>query len=131
MGAALLVRREAFDAVGGFDEAFFLYAEETDLMARWKAAGWHVLFEPGAQVVHEGGRSGGDRLFGQLHASLVRYTAKHQGRLAAHLAGLFLDAGAALRYGAALLTPGEHGRARRARYRAALARGNDAPVVSS
>ena len=85
MGAVLLVRRTAFEEVGGFDEAFFLYAEETDLMARWRRAGWRVLFAPAAEVVHEGGRSGGDRLFGQLHASLFavrRETPRAGGRRA-------------------------------------------------
>ncbi len=120
MGAALLVRRDAFDQVGGFDEAFFLYAEETDLMARWSARGWRVLYEPAARVVHEGGRSGGDRLFGQLHASLVLFTGKHHGRAAAAFVRAVLACGAALRYGLALLTPGERGRVRRARYRSAL-----------
>jgi GT2 family glycosyltransferase len=122
MGAALLVRREAFEDVGGFDEAFFLYAEETDLMVRWSARKWRILFDPAARVVHAGGRSGGDALFGQLHASLVRYTAKHHGRAAARFARAMLDAGAAGRYAAALVTPGPRGRARRARYRAALRR---------
>ncbi len=122
MGAALLARRQAFDEAGGFDEAFFLYAEETDLMARWAARGWRLRYEPAARVVHAGGRSGGDRLFGQLHASLVRYAAKHHGRGGARFAALALDGGAALRYAAALLTPGERGRARRLRYRAALSR---------
>ncbi len=122
MGAALLVRRIAFEQAGGFDEAFFLYAEETDLMARWREHGWRVLYEPRAEAVHAGGRSAGDRLFGQLHASLVRYTRKHHGRAAALLAGLALDAGAAARYAAALATRGERGRVRRARYRSALGR---------
>lgn len=120
MGAALLVRRTAFEAAGGFDEAFFLYAEETDLMARWRRAGWRVLYVPEAQVVHEGGRSGGDRLFGRLHESLARYAAKHHGPAAGAFARVVLAAGAAVRYAAALLTPGDAGRRRRARYRAAL-----------
>jgi N-acetylglucosaminyl-diphospho-decaprenol L-rhamnosyltransferase len=131
MGAALLVRREAYDDAGGFDEAFFLYAEETDLMARWAGRRWKLLYEPAAEVVHEGGRSGGDALFGQLHASLVRYAAKHHGRGAARLVRLALDGGAALRYGAALVTPGERGRARRARYGAALRRRDGAPAVAA
>ncbi len=122
MGAALLARRTAFEAVGGFDEDFFLYAEETDLMARWGKRGWRILYEPAAAVVHEGGRSGGDRLFGLLHASLVRYVEKHHGHAAARLSRAVLDLGAALRYAAALVTPGERGRARRVRYRAALSR---------
>ncbi len=122
-GAALLVRRSDFEAVGGFDESFFLYAEETDLLARWRGRGREIVFEPRAEVVHEGGASAGDRLFGELHASLVRYTAKHHGKPAAAVARASLSLGAALRYAAAVLTPGEQGRARRARYRAALSGG--------
>jgi N-acetylglucosaminyl-diphospho-decaprenol L-rhamnosyltransferase len=120
MGAALLVRRSAFEAAGGFDESFFLYAEETDLMARWRRAGWRVLFAPAAEVVHEGGRSGGDRLFGRLHESLARYAAKHHGPAAGVFARVVLAAGAAVRYAGALVTPGDAGRRRRERYRAAL-----------
>lgn len=120
MGAALLVRRSAFEEVGGFDEDFFLYAEETDLMARWEGRQWRIRYEPGAEVVHEGGRSGGDALFGQLHASLERYTAKHHGPRAARFVRSVLRGGAALRYGVALVTPGDAGKKRRARYRAAL-----------
>jgi GT2 family glycosyltransferase len=129
MGAALLVRREAFDEAGGFDEAFFLYAEETDLMARWGKRKWKLLYEPAAEVLHEGGRSGGDRLFGLLHASLARYAGKHHGRGAALFAAAALDGGAALRYAAALLTPGERGRVRRARYHAALRRRGSPPAA--
>ena len=121
-GAALLVRRTAFEVAGGFDEAFFLYAEETDLAARWSARGYRVLFEPAARVVHRGGASGGDALFGQLHRGLVQYAVRHHGRLAARFAGAVLRAGAAVRYAASIATPGERGRARRARYRAALSR---------
>ncbi len=57
VGAALLVRGEALAAVGGFDPAFFLYSEETDLCRRIKSAGWRVVYEPGAMVIHFEGRS--------------------------------------------------------------------------
>ena len=119
-GAALLVRRSDFESAGGFDEEFFLYAEETDLLARFRRAGRRLLFEPRAEVVHEGGVSAGDRYFGELHASLGRYAAKHHGPAAAVFVRAALTAGAAGRYAVALVTPGERGRARRARYRAAL-----------
>jgi len=120
MGAALLVRRSAFEQVGGFDEAFFLYAEESDLLARLGKKGWRILYEPAASVIHVGGASGGDPLFGLLHASLRRYVTKHHGPVRGKLTALVLRAGAAARYAAALFTPGERGRARRIRYRAAL-----------
>jgi GT2 family glycosyltransferase len=54
MGAALLIRRAAFDAVGGFDESFFMYAEEIDLCWRMRRAGWETHFAPVTDVVHEG-----------------------------------------------------------------------------
>jgi GT2 family glycosyltransferase len=120
-GAAFLVRRTAFEEVGGFDERFFLYAEESDLCERLSRRGWKVLFEPAARVVHRGGASGGDALFGQLNDSLAAYVARHQGRAAGVAARIVLTAGAAGRYALSLVTPGERGRARRSRYRAALA----------
>ena len=54
-GAGFLVRRGAFEAVGGFDEAYFMYVEDVDLCWRLHRAGWAVLYEPSARVVHEQG----------------------------------------------------------------------------
>jgi len=56
-GACLMIRREAFDAVSGFDERFFLYEEDADLCRRVRQAGWQVLFSPGAEARHALGRS--------------------------------------------------------------------------
>jgi GT2 family glycosyltransferase len=56
-GAALAIRREAFNAVDGFDASFFLYFEETDLCSRLGAAGWEVHFAPVTTIVHAGGAS--------------------------------------------------------------------------
>lgn len=55
-GAALLVRREAWDGVGGFDPEYFFFVEEIDLQRRIAEQGWAVRFEPGADVMHEGGK---------------------------------------------------------------------------
>jgi len=54
VGAFLLVRKKAIDQVGGFDERFFIYAEEIDLCRRFWMAGWEVVFYPGAEIVHFG-----------------------------------------------------------------------------
>jgi len=54
MGAALAIRRRAFDEVGGFDESFFMYAEEVDLCWRMRAAGWDTHFAPVTTVTHVG-----------------------------------------------------------------------------
>ena len=54
-GAAVMFRTAALQAVGFFDEGFFLYFEETDLMRRLRAAGWQIWHEPTARVMHLGG----------------------------------------------------------------------------
>lgn len=51
-GAVLALRRAAIDEVGLFDEQFFVYAEETDWLARARTAGWKVVFTPTVQAVH-------------------------------------------------------------------------------
>ena len=53
-GAALLIERAAFAAVGGFDENLFLYKEEEDLCLRLRAVGGEVIYEPGVCVRHHG-----------------------------------------------------------------------------
>ena len=55
VGAFLLLRREAFDAVGGFDPGQWMYAEDLDLGWRLGRAGWRVAYEPAARVRHLSG----------------------------------------------------------------------------
>jgi GT2 family glycosyltransferase len=50
--AAMLLRREAFDEVGGMDEAFFLAWSDVDLCLRLRRAGWRVFYEPRARAIH-------------------------------------------------------------------------------
>ena len=80
MGACLLVRREAADTVGLFDEDFFMFSEETDWLYRFRQAGWKVLFYPGAEFVHVGGattsQNWGPMYREQLRGHL-RFLAKH------------------------------------------------------
>jgi N-acetylglucosaminyl-diphospho-decaprenol L-rhamnosyltransferase len=57
LGAALAVRRSAFEVVGGFDESFFMYYEEVDLCMRLRLAGWEVHHVPTAEIVHLGAAS--------------------------------------------------------------------------
>jgi GT2 family glycosyltransferase len=65
--------------VGLVDEDFFLFSEETDWHYRFRAAGWTVLFFPGAEVVHVGGASHGGRLFREQVRGHIRFLAKHRG----------------------------------------------------
>jgi GT2 family glycosyltransferase len=57
VAAFLLIRREAWDAAGGFDERQWMYAEDLDLGWRLKQAGWATRYEPRAHVDHEEGAS--------------------------------------------------------------------------
>ena len=52
-GAAPVFRRDVFDALGGYEERFFLYYEDVDLAFRAVLAGWHALLVPSARVVHQ------------------------------------------------------------------------------
>ena len=78
-GSCFLVRREAWDALGGFDEGYFMYAEDTDLCWRAHRAGWRVGFEPAARVVHVQGASTSKtpyRMIRAHHRSLLRFSAR-------------------------------------------------------
>lgn len=72
--AAMLIRRDAFEAVGGFDERFFCYFEDIDLGFRLRLAGWRVLQSPDAVVRHVGGGSASqDSAFAQYHGARNRF----------------------------------------------------------
>jgi len=80
-GCCLMVRGAAFRAVGGFDERYFLYFEDTDLCARLVAAGWQVRIAPEARVVHLGQSGSGHydamRTL-QFHRSALLWLAGHE-----------------------------------------------------
>ncbi|MEA2562774.1 MAG: hypothetical protein QOH06_4278 [Acidobacteriota bacterium] len=79
-GAALAIRREAFAAVGGFDESYFMYAEELDLCYRLHGAGWEIHYTPEATVVHvEGASTEQDRhaMAERLFVSLEQFYLQH------------------------------------------------------
>ncbi len=72
-GAAMLVRREAFEAIGGFDARYFCYFEDVDLCFRLRLAGWSVLQTPDAVVAHVGGGSAGaTSAFAEFHGARNR-----------------------------------------------------------
>jgi N-acetylglucosaminyl-diphospho-decaprenol L-rhamnosyltransferase len=82
MGAALLLRRAAVDAVGTFDTSFFMFSEEVDLCYRMHQAGWAVEFYPGATFVHVGGASTRHDWASMYREQLrghLRFLAKHHG----------------------------------------------------
>lgn len=79
-GGAMALRRAAFDAVGGFDEAFFpAYYEDADLCFRLRAAGWQVRYEPALRGTHVESVGLGRSLayYRSFHRSRLRFALKH------------------------------------------------------
>jgi len=86
VGAALFVRRAAWEQVGGLDEGFFMYSEELDWQRRLRAAGWRVVHLPAACVIHAEARSSAQvpaPTHIRFNTSKVRYVRKYHGAVAA------------------------------------------------
>jgi N-acetylglucosaminyl-diphospho-decaprenol L-rhamnosyltransferase len=78
-GAAIWLRRDALDAIGGWDEQFFMYAEDADLCWRLRGARRRIAYEPGGEVVHVHGASTARhpyRMIVEHHRSLLRFARK-------------------------------------------------------
>ena len=80
-GAFMLMRRDAFERLGGFDEGYWMYMEDLDLSYRLARAGWLSWYEPVATVTHvKGGTVGGERsvrLNWAFHRGMYRFYRKH------------------------------------------------------
>ena len=86
--AALMVRRDAYEEVGGFDEQFYpAWYEDVDFCYRLKAAGWEIYFAPKAVFLHEGGYSaeamGSVEFASAYYGNQLRYVRKHLGPVGA------------------------------------------------
>jgi N-acetylglucosaminyl-diphospho-decaprenol L-rhamnosyltransferase len=108
-GSCMLVRREAFDAVGGFDPSYFMYFEDLDLGERLGKAGWLNVYVPSAVVVHTGGHAtardpGG--MAAQHHRSAWLYLSRHYAGWKWAPLRLVLRAGLAVRSALARRVPG-------------------------
>ncbi|MBK1788871.1 glycosyltransferase family 2 protein [Prauserella cavernicola] len=75
-GSCLLLRREAFDSIDGFDPRYFMYFEDVDLGDRLGRAGWHNVYAPSAAVMHIGGQAtskASAKMLAAHHDSAYRY----------------------------------------------------------
>jgi GT2 family glycosyltransferase len=82
LGAAMMVRREIWEETGGFDEDYFMYAEEVDWCWRIREAGWTIWQVPAAEIVHYGGQStrqAPDWMFIELWRARYRFFRRHHG----------------------------------------------------
>lgn len=97
-GAAVLFKSEVVTQLGGWDERFFLYSEETEYMRRLRDHGYRIRFEPHAAVEHELGGSGFTPALAALMAvNRVRYVQMFHGRLYTWLFRVALALGEGLR----------------------------------
>ena len=117
VGACLFIRREAWEQLGGFDPAYFMYFEDTDLCVRLRRAGWNLWFLPQARVLHRlGASSGGDwrtraRMIASYNQSRCYYYTRYGGRRQGLTLKLLTLLGAGLRLLAwSLLAIGRPGR---------------------
>ncbi|RYG66225.1 glycosyltransferase family 2 protein [bacterium] len=84
IGACLLIKRDVYEKIGGFDPSFWMYAEETDWQKRMRTAGYSIWFTPRAEVEHWGGASGASnkaRISESFFNSLDIYSRKHHGMI--------------------------------------------------
>lgn len=83
VGAFLLIRRTAWNAVGGFDETQWMYAEDLDLGWRLRRSGWGIRYVPEAKVLHAEAASTsqawGEERFARWHASTYAWMARRRG----------------------------------------------------
>jgi N-acetylglucosaminyl-diphospho-decaprenol L-rhamnosyltransferase len=100
-GAFMLMRREAFEAAGGFDEGYWMYMEDLDLSYRLAEAGWTSWYEPDAVVTHvKGGTTRGGRsvrLTWAFHRGMFRFYRQHYADGRSWLANLAVYAGIAVK----------------------------------
>lgn len=92
-GACFYVTRQAFDALDGFDEGYFLHVEDIDLCWRARRMGGSVVFAPAACVVHRGSTSRKSRVFVEYHKGqgLTRYFRKRADNVWRYLLAVILS----------------------------------------
>jgi hypothetical protein len=82
VGCFSFIRREAFDSVGLLDEDLFMYGDDVDWCRRARNAGWGVVFYPGAQAIHDRGKTTAPypvRFAVAQQRSVLHYWSKHHG----------------------------------------------------
>ncbi len=100
-GAAMMLRRQAFEEAGGFDEGYFMYVEDVDLCWRLKRTGWKVFYCPEVKIVHHIARASSQqstRMLFQHHRSMYRFYKRKREAEGIPLAGLFILVGIAARF---------------------------------
>jgi GT2 family glycosyltransferase len=106
-GMCLLARRELINRLGGIDENFFIYYDDTDLCLRARKSGWRVYYLPVSGVIHHQGKGTAQLshfLYPKIAAAEIYFFKKHYGSFQAKICALFIQFGMILRL--ALSLPG-------------------------
>ena len=96
-GAALLVRRAAFESVAGFDDSIFLYMEDVDLCRRLREDGWGIGYVPEAVAYHQMGGTQGTDQAARWMRSFYSYLRRRHGALYAAVSSQLAGLGLGLR----------------------------------
>ena len=100
-GAFMFIPRDVLNKLGGLDERFYFYYEETDFCYRWKQIGGKVLYFPEAKIIHVGGASTDSNLwfkYSNQHISRIQFFQKHFVGLKYILAVILHELGLVLRF---------------------------------
>jgi len=99
-GAAMIVKREVFESIGGFDEHYPLYFEDADLCRRIRISGWRICYYPVPEIIHFRGAAGGvntdqDKTklsdsYLKYRQSQLRYYSKYRGKIQNMLLRIYL-----------------------------------------
>ncbi|MBM3301411.1 MAG: hypothetical protein FJY85_15840 [Deltaproteobacteria bacterium] len=95
IGAVMMIRGTAVKQVGGFDEDYFFFLEETDLAVRMRSAGWKVMHEPQAKAIHlQGATAKANQAAARIEFYRSRYIffRKHYGKASAGILRAVLTA---------------------------------------
>lgn len=109
-GALMLIRREWFEQLGGFDESYWMYMEDLDLCWRFRERGWLTWYQPSVQAVHVKGASSGRfrswRLNWAFHRGMIRFYHDHLAVDHNPLYNLFIYFGVLVKFSVSALKSG-------------------------
>ena len=92
-GAAMMIRREIFTTLGGFDELFFMYFEDADLCRRIRNSGFDIVYYSESSIVHlicQSGKKDGGRISSEYRKSQMHYYEKHLSIVSVQLLRIYL-----------------------------------------
>lgn len=107
VGAFMMVRREAYDQVGGLDEDFFMYGEDIDWCFRIKKAGWEIYYYPETHIIHYKGASSRKKplkIIYEFHRAMVLFHKKHYKQQYSWIVNMLVYCGVWMKFSLSLIS---------------------------